>query len=301
MKYNIILYVVLFFFCSCDKDIAYKFDSFQPKMVVNAHLSPQKGILVQVSRSIPPNEDVSKNKIWINDAVVKLYEDGVFLLNLPSKKDGLYEAVAAEFNPSIGRLYSLQIEHPEFGKMSSEAISIPPPAIILSSKLERSPNLSINNDPQVRWQVQIKDPLEKNGGYLTLINLKYSGNGYTETPNNAKLLNTKIGQFCELFFTYDNRLLFKNECFKGQEVELTFEFDVSAKIGPIGQRFTPDQLELKLYSVDETFYEYHRTQNRPEDFELAFSDPEPLFTNMKGGYGIFLAFNYAEFSFPVPK
>ncbi|AEE51726.1 DUF4249 domain-containing protein [Haliscomenobacter hydrossis] len=301
MKYNIIPYVILFFFCSCDKDIAYKFDSFQPKMVVNANLSPQDGILVQVSRSIPPNEDVSKNKIWINDAVVKLYEDGTLLRTLPFKKDGLYGAVATEFNPSIGHLYSLQIEHPEFGEMSSEAISIPPPPIILSSKVERSPNLSINNDPQVRWQVHLKDPLENNGGYLSVITIKSSQNAYSESPYNSTLLNTKIGQFCELFFTYGNRLLFKNECFKGQEVELTFEFDVSATIGPIGQRYTPDQLELKLYSIDETLYEYYRTQNRPEDFELAFSDPEPLYSNMEGGYGVFLAFNYLSYSFPIPK
>lgn len=297
----IYIFFLLIIASSCDKDIEYKFEDFQAQMVVNAFISPQEGIQVQVSRSIPPNQDVLKTKIWINNAKVSLYLNEQFIMQVPFQKNGIYESPIEDLNPDQSNKYHIVVEHPEFGTVNSEAILIPLEPIVLSSTLEPSPNLGINGDPQLRWALRLKDSSTEEGAYLTVINLKDSRNAYSESPPNITLLNIKIGQFCDLVYTYGNNLLFKNECVRGQEVDLTFEFDVPNRIGGIGQNFTPDLIECKIYTVSKDFYEYYRTQNRPEDFELAFSDPEPLFTNMKGGYGVFLAFNYAEFSFPVPK
>lgn len=295
------VFFLLIITLSCDKDIEYKFEGFQVQMVVNAFISPQEGIQVQVSRSIPPNQDVLKNKIWVNDAKVSLYLNGQLLVQVPFQKDGVYKSPLDDLNADQSKKYHIVVEHPELGTVSSEAIFIPFTPIVLSSTLEPSPNLSINGDPQLRWALRLKDGSLEGTAYLTVINLKDSRNAYSEAPPNITLLNLKIGQFCDLVYTYGNHLLFKNECIRGQEVDLSFEFDVPNRIGGIGQKFTPDSIECKIYTVHKDFYEYYQTQNRPEDFELAFSDPEPLFTNMKGGYGVFLALNQVKFNFPVPK
>lgn len=297
----IYVFFLLIIASSCDKDIEYKFDDFQAQMVVNAFISPQEGIQVQVSRSIPPNQDVLKTRIWINDAKVSLYLNEQFVMQVPFQKNGIYASPIEDLKPNQSNKYHIVVEHPEFGAVKSEAILIPLEPIVLSSALEPSPNLSINGDPQLRWALRLKDGSIEEAAYLTVINLKDSRNAYSEAPPNITLLNLKVGQFCDLVYTYGNNLLFKNECIRGQEVDLSFEFDVPNRIGGIGQKFTPDSIECKIYTVPKDFYEYYRTQNRPEDFELAFSDPEPLFTNMQGGYGVFLALNYTKFNFPVPK
>jgi hypothetical protein len=297
----IYIFFLLIIASSCEKDIEYKFKNFQAQMVVNAFISPQEGIQVQVSSSIPPNQDVPKPKIWVNNAKVSLYLNEQFFMQVPFQKSGIYTSPIENLNPDQSNKYHIVVEHPEFGTITSEAISIPSGPIGLSSTLESSTNLGLNGDPQLRWVFRLKDTSTAEGAYLTVINLNDSKNAYSESPPNITLLNIKIGQFCDLIYTYGNHLLLNNECIRGQEVDLTFEFDVPNRIGGIGQNFTPDLIECKFYAVSKDFYEYYRTQNRPEDFELAFSDPEPLFTNMKGGYGVFLAFNYAEFSFPIPK
>lgn len=298
---NILIFFLLVISLSCDKDIEYKFDAFQTQMVVNAFISPQEGIQVQVSKSTPPNQDVPKTKIWINDAMVSLYKNGQFLMQVPFQKNGIYQSSVENLETDQANFYHIVVEHMEFGTVNSEAISLTSAPTIINSAFKPSPNLSINGDPQVRWALRLQGSMKAEGAYLVVINLKSSPNEYRESPPNSKLLNVKIDQFCDLIYTYGNNILFKNDCILGEEVELTFEFDVPNRIGGIGQHYTPDLIECKIYSVSQDFYEYYQTQNRPEDFELAFSDPEPLFTNMSSGYGIFLAFNYMGFNFPIPK
>ena len=60
-------------------------------MVVNAVISPQEGLKVQVSQAIPPNEPYSAvEKYWVEDAKIQIFESNTMLGDLKYRGQGLY-------------------------------------------------------------------------------------------------------------------------------------------------------------------------------------------------------------------
>ena len=270
-------------------------------MVVNAVLSPQEGLKVQISHAIPPNEQLSAvEKYWIEDARVQIFESNTLLGELKYRGQSLYTPTF-DVNAIPGVSYHLEISHAKYGKVKSSQVIIPSAPSVTTIKVQKLDKKSVNGRPVYSINLAIEDPLEPN---FYLLNSSLSS-AQTTTKGSLDFLlrDRKAYELCEFIDQNIREVFFQDICFKGQTISLSFE----AELPPIYEEqkdnslkiIEPTIMEIRVCSITEAHYLYRKTGNVPDDFSLAFSDPEPLHSNMVGGYGLFKALNYKKYIFSV--
>jgi hypothetical protein len=300
-----LLVVGFLLFCSsmpfsCDKDYEYIFDGFEPKMTVNAEISPQEGLTVQVSHAIAPNAQVvPPEQLWIADARVEVFEEDQLLGNLSYQGQGLYKPAFA-LQPKPGSSYHLEIRQGTYGLVKSQEVTIPLAPKVENAHIALLDRKSINNLPLYAIRFTVED--EKAVNFYKAQAIFHSRVTTATDQAFVELHDDKLRELCEVISPL-HPVYLKDVCFNGQKVLFDFEIELRdiyllADTGD-DKRFPTDFIETRLYSVTEDEYLYERTGNIPEDFSLAFSDPEPLYSNMVGGYGIFKAFNYEKYVFAI--
>lgn len=298
MKYIVLLMLL---FCSCEKDYFYSFKDFVPRMVVNAVISPQDGLVVQVSHAIPPNEPLSSvEKYWIKDARVQIFQSDTLLGELMYKGESLYMP-NFDLKAIPGFLYHIEITHANYGKVKSLPVIIPSAPSVTALNVQKLDKQSVNGRPTYRVILAMEDPMEPNFYLLTssLISMQTAA----KASFDFLLQDRKAYELCEFIDQNIRDVFFQDICFKGRSISLPFE----AELPPIYEEqkdnsiknFEPTRIEIRFCSITEAHYLYRKTGNVPDDFSLAFSDPEPLYSNMQGGYGLFKAINYAKYVFAV--
>jgi hypothetical protein len=304
MKNNLsVLGLLLFWgfaFFSCDKDYKYTFDGFEPKMTVNAEISPQEGLVVQVSHASPPSgELVPIEQLWITDAKVEVFEEDQLLGSLSYQGQGLYKP-AFGLQPKPGLSYRLEVRQKTYGLVKSASVSVPLAPKVENAHIALLDRKSINNLPLYAIRFTLED--EKVVNFYKVQAIGRSRLTAAIVQPFVELHDDKFSELCEAINARQS-LYLKDVCFNGQKVLFDFEIEIRdvtlVKESGDFERFPTDFIETRLYSVTEDYFLYQRTGNIPEDFSLAFSDPEPLHSNIQGGYGIFKAFNYAKYVFAI--
>lgn len=285
---------------SCDKDYEYTFNGFEPKMTVNAEISPQEGLTVQVTHAIAPNtQEVSPEKLWIADAMVEVFQEDSLLGSLSYQGKGLYKP-AFDLQPKPGLSYRLEIRQETYGLVKSESVIVPLNPEVESATIALLDRKSINNLPLYAIQFTLEDEKAFNF-YKAQAIFRSRSTSATGQPF-VELRDNKLNELCEAI-NARQPLYLKDVCFNGRTILFDFEIELRdiSLLFETGDRtrYPVDFIETRLYSVTEDYYLYQRTGNIPEDFSLAFSDPEPLHSNMVGGYGIFKAFNYEKYVFAI--
>lgn len=285
---------------SCDKDYEYTFNGFKPKMTVNAEISPQEGLLVQVSHASAPNGGlVPVKQLWIVDARVEVFEEDQLLGSMNYQGEGLYKP-AFTLKPKPGLSYRLEVRHGTYGLVKSQAVTIPLAPKVENAHIALLDRKSINNLPLYAIRFTLQD--ENVVNFYKVQAIFHSGLTAEKVHPFVELHDDKLRELCETL-NAGQSLYLKDVCFNGQKV--LFDFVVELRdiflLFETGDRkkYPVDFIETRLYSVTEDYFLYQRTGNIPEDFSLAFSDPEPLHSNMVGGYGIFKASNYGKYAFAV--
>lgn len=304
MKNNLsVLSLLLFWgfaFFSCDKDYKYTFDGFEPKMTVNAEISPQEGLVVQVSHAIAPNAQVvPPEQLWIADASVVVFEEDQLLGSLSYQGQGLYKP-SFGLQPKPGLSYRLEVRQKTYGLAKSASVSVPLAPKVENASIALLDRKSINNLPLYAIRFTLQD--ENVVNFYKAQAIFHSRLTSATTQPFVELHDDKLRELCEALNAV-HPLYLKDVCFNGQRVLFDFEVELrdvsfSKALGEVDY-FPTDFIETRLYSVTEDYFLYQRTGNIPEDFSLAFSDPEPLHSNIQGGYGIFKAFNYAKYVFAI--
>lgn len=286
---------------SCDKDIEYKFKAFKSQMVVNGLISPEDGLLVRVSRSVPPDADTASfSSLFINDAKVKLVQSSGKEILLRFTINGEY-LTQDSFSPQANTRYVLIVTHPDFGIVESDTVIIPQKIQIDSIKADFSDRLSINDEQLVQYRIKLKDDLAVKNFYNLQFFNNYTTVNRRTSASNVFLKNLSALNACQSY-DYQTMPYFDDQCFNGKTVELIYETEVeNLLIAHGGKRALPTTMEVNLFSLTEIAFNYYRSRKIPEDFEHTFSDPLPLVSNMKGGLGIFIAYSKTSFVFPVPK
>lgn len=284
----------------CDKDYMYQFNSFHPKMTVNAEISPQEGLVVQVSHAVTPNiQFANTEQFWIKDASVRIFESGQLLGNLVYVGRSLYRP-NFHLDVKIDASYYIEVSHHQYGIIKSSEVTIPAMPLVDSTIITLLERKSINNRPLYGIKFFLQDRKNAEDYYLiraTIHSPKTTHYGFLDlvTKNDELKKTCEVINDYALFFIRDN-------CFEGQRILLDFEAElreIQIPGGDISDKIPAELIEMRIYNITEDYFLYQRTGNIPEDFSLAFSDPEPLHSNMVGGYGIFKAFNYAKYVFAV--
>lgn len=272
-------------FSSCEKTIDLDYPQYEKMVIVNGYLSPGDPVKIWLNYSNSYTAEESTRYEPIKDAEVKLYEEGELLCRLPYA-DSVDEIgdkamyLNRNYQPSPGKAYKLEVKVP--GKE----------LVTARTKIPMQPSFKIvqSNSPS-DFIMTIKDnPNEQNFYLLRAIN----GYGFRN--------DSTVRKFSFVMETDDpvvdngeepiteNFLLCNDKLFSGSNYNLSF------KLKPTVLFFDTAYSINKFYSITHDAYLYHQSSLEQVDdddipflgdFSLPISEPEPVYTNINNGMGIF--------------
>jgi hypothetical protein len=257
---NLLIFILLLsIITACESELSSIEIPDENKFVVESYISPQDTILsVRVGNTNPVIGKVSKEFKVVSNASVKM-GNGSKTVNLLYEKDGYYRISAKQLAIIKGQKYTLQVSTPDGRTVTSECTI---PLTTIDAQKVIIDVQSINSGTKkifVKW-VDILN--EQN---------YYAANGTFETPN-------KSCYFDYPFFTRD-----KNR--DGEQFTWSFNTDIVCGNG------NPNFI-IKIGSYDLNGYQYFSSVTDQNSVNgIPFTEPVQIFTNIKGGYGVFSGFN----------
>jgi hypothetical protein len=302
-QYSFLLLFLALFFAACEKPIEVDLPPVTTKLAVNAWLSNNKMITVWVGKSRPilqttdPAQDYLERFV-VKDAVPVLYEDGApfdTLVYRPS--DYMY---GSRYNKSIalGKSYSVKVTAPGFAEVGAETM-VPSQSEIAGLTFRRKVRKNSNGDDLDEITVRLSDPAEKNIYLLSMYGASYES-GYerrlscitTSDPDVEALDNYSDPMEGEECFEAE-RLLVRDDNFNGREKSLKFyvaSYQMEEYRTMDGRTNRP---YVQVRRITEDYLKYLKTAALYGWGDNPFAEPVNVFSNVKGGYGIFSAHTYA--------
>jgi hypothetical protein len=281
----------------CTKETEYKFKGFKEQLVVQAQLSPQKGLSIRVSKTLAPDlaKGVLPQSLLLDDAQVKFYEEDKLIAIVPNAKNGQYLLDSAKLQLKIGFAYVVEVSHKTFGTMSSEKVVLPAPPKVSDTKTSVSPVPDLNGRTQLRISYVLDDPHEENFYLFTAQTLL---RGKPNSLNQMTYVDLEIRNLCD---PAGLSQMIRDRCFNGQRINIALDFvQPTVYVRPNTIIATYDFVKFTVFNTSSSLY--LNSQDRTTGAAFGFSDPNPTYTNMKGGgFGVFVAYNSVTFRLPQPK
>ncbi|HOZ30246.1 MAG TPA: DUF4249 domain-containing protein [Bacteroidales bacterium] len=301
MKQTIVISIIVLLIVlgiSCEKTIEIDLDDAKIRLVVNAELNPDSTIKVNVTRSrhILDNAEIEA----VSDAVVKLFEDDVFIGNLTYESRGFY---TINYKPIIGKKYKVEVTHDKYDDVYG-LTEIPNPVGIHS--IDTIKTFSEWGDEIYNFSININDPAGQKNYYMISMRNKYIyeywdpemivydtvQNGDTIVVNITYGGNVTVEDDQIVWFESDdmiidaqvynnNSVVFSDELFSGDQYSL--------KLNVYKYSFYGDTnlVYIDLFSISQEYYKYLVSFSKHQDASGdPFSEPVIVFTNIVEGIGI---------------
>jgi len=279
--------IICFFLSSCFKELDFNLDFEGEKIVVRGTISPQDGVLIQVSRTLNPEGTyfLDSLDIFLDNAIVKLYENDTFLQQITySGENGFYRNETLNLKMEMD--YHLTVEAEGFPSVSTKKISIP--------QLPKTTfNLISESEDEVRIDIDLNDD-SKTSYYQLIADGIYRG-------EIIELYAYFIGSYeqweiCGLVeSSFSRGLHIPDDCFKDKIFLLptaiqTVYFQPPSDSSAFIESVKIEELTIKFRSIIKERYDFVLSTNVPEDVDNAFREPPITFSNIIGGHGYFSAY-----------
>jgi hypothetical protein len=254
MKKLLFIFAVLVGACQTEvQNLEIPFDN---RLVVTAFISPQDTLLtVRVQNSKPISGTVSSNTT-IADASVTISEGSKSVI-LPYKNDA-YSTSARNLPIRAGATYALNVSTPDGRKVSAQC-TIPNKTV---NSAEVTTTISIVNTNRRNIRVSWRDIANENNYYV------FSGTYDKINPN------------CNFTTTYVD-----DKQRDGQIISLSTNTDLPCGNG------SPNYI-LGIANFDTNGYLYLSSATEQDKVNgIPFTDPVQVYSNIRGGYGVFSGFN----------
>lgn len=272
MSYRISLWLLaLCCFTSCERDLQFKFNSYNPKLVVNALLNNQEQLTVSVSASVPFAS--AGNPQWIENAKVSLFVDGV--LQAPLSYNGFNKNYAAPLVPQAGKVYRILVEAPGYVSVEAEA-KLPAPGRFGASSFKDSVYLDTAGFPIGQITVRMLDDGSAENYYrIKLFYYERVLDDFVELPIDSE--DPLVNQFAS---NIDGGVVFSDATFNGNRRDVFFKT-------PFGYgQDSPKFMVLKEH-LSKDYYLYVTSLSRYQNTgSTLFQEPVFVFSNVKNGLGI---------------
>lgn len=268
MRFLIITLLALI--SSCTKPIDLELPNYSSKLVVNGEFDSDKNMEVQVSRSLPILQSADSTGYLVQDATVKIYENGLDIGNA-TYFSGKY--ILAK-KPKNGATYRIEVNSGNYPTAKAN-LSIPASVPISATYID-SVGLDASGFPLGELSITFTDQPGVTNYYRFLINYYNSGIltwfPLTINSNDILFLNNEKQK--------DGSYLFSDATFSGKSKTLKFLVQSSIVDG------TP-KFEISIKTFDEDFYEYLQQTNNYSQTGSGFSnDPIILRSNVTNGLGM---------------
>jgi len=285
--FSVIIMIVV---TACEKEIAYQGDNLESFLVLNASLQTDSAVTCYVSRS---RTLLEKNPIQtIDDAVVELYSDDVFVEELKSFSNGMYKTEAVTILPETQ--YELRVNHQAYKNVSASSV-VPEKANaeFVSVKLVNVRTDGYTSE-KMRFRVNLKDKPGKDYYRLKVYSPQWRYNDlgeyvYDESAyylrgidSNDPVLNGNVVVVDDDFSDHpENRYrVFNDELFDEEAYELTFELYENDMELASNIKIDVQKISYDLYLYYKTLDAYNYYEDSP------FSEPVRIHSNISNGAGV---------------
>lgn len=291
----------------CTKTIDFSIPDSNSQIVINGLLYKDSVAILNISKSSHVLR--SDNIEYINNSIVKLFENDIYIENLINIGKGFYKGkyiIKADYR------YKIIVETKGFKNIEAETF-VPSNTAVTIVDFKSSNRLF----PILEYQ--FIDNKDLNNYYLVnfwgttkeIIYINDEYNSYNEVYEFKKLIvrnsDTKIGsnsislseQITEFFTgeSDDNRgdfFYFSDNYFNGNIYKTSVEI-----INDLAYQEN-DYLYINFYSISEELYKYYQSINLFESSsESIFSTPVKIYSNVKNGIGVFASGNIVKDSILV--
>ncbi len=262
-------------FGSCERELDFKYNSYSPKLVVNALLNNQEQLTVSVSASVPFASSGSPQVI--ENAKVSLFVDGV--LQAPLSYNGFNKNYAASLVPQAGKVYRILVEAPGYVSVEAES-KLPAQGSFGASVFKDSVYIDTAGFPLGQITVRILDDGSMENFYrIKLFYYERVLDDFVELPIDSE--DPLVNQFAR---NIDGGVVFSDATFNGNRRDVFFKTPFG-----FGQD-VPKFMVLKEH-LSKDYYQYVTSLSRYQNAgSTLFQEPVFVFSNVKNGLGICAAY-----------
>lgn len=281
---RIILVVVLSVVCwACEVNYSFGEKDFNPRVAVNALISPQEPFEVRLhwSRSHSPQNDFTP----VREAEIRLYEDNTEVVRCPADPEGTTHTT---FLATAGHTYHLVVSVPDYGELSARTTIPEAPAASLSFAYQKGwyrhfdmTDLTTGVDAKAIW-IQGKE--RDNNGEKDIYAF-YTTSVFVDQVNGANDAYESDEKGSTVDFEYFLRVAREN-------LGVTFPLHFSV-FGAVGNRHS-----FKIIAASDTYDRYmrslykHKLNTGISAQENPFIEQITVYSNVDNGIGIFAGYNY---------
>jgi hypothetical protein len=305
-KLIFIIYILPFYFVSCEKKLDIDLPDTEKHIVVNGMINPDSLLEVRVSKS---RNILDTNAIeHLSDALVKLFVNGVFIQDLTSSGDGFF---TSGLFPEINKEYAITVDYPGLRTVHTQCrIKEASPIMSIDTLREIVINDwgygEIDTTSNMKFDIRFNDNAATNDFYFLAISSLQPIYEYIDTVPNI----TGYHQVSEYFNTQDlvfrsntndfsiegfHGKVFSDELFNGNSYTIQLELFLSSS----GDIYAPEQnlldstmFYVRLYSVNQDFFRFVNSYNLNQSSEYdPFSQPVQIFSNVENGLGLFTGYS----------
>ncbi len=290
MNYCISFVLLLSVVTACTKDLGRDLPFNGPDLVLYGVLSPDSVVTLQVRQTYPPTGRYVYEK-GVQTALVYLYEDSVRIEQLRHQQEGQYGS-ARNTKPQVGKSYYYVVSSPGYPDAYSLPERIPGPVKISDVVFDEAISAPLNSGVPARKLVcTFTDPATPND-YYSIDIAGYSDEKEVAVNSVGLDRPDEFEDGCGFRSNgQSNGYNLSDICFNGQTTTVRVGVELEGPTRPTGIRGKVTKILLRLHRTNRGYFEYNRTFNIGEGLLQAFQAPQVRYSNVRGGYGIILAYN----------
>lgn len=305
---KLLVFLYLLSAVSCKDQKIFEIPFQKSQLVLNAVLRANEPPQVFVGRTWPAT-GVFPEKVYIDNATVKLFEDGLYVGDLIHANNGIYKLTTYKLKAE--KKYFVKVTANGFESVENLPVRMPSLFPLQSIIIDKTtPIGSLNQSAKpVLLKVRFRGGVLSELQYGVVVdtysnNFVVAGNLISPLETSISLTNPSnencikrsalLGDFDFKPLLYKSPLIvYNSNCFLDSEKGMNLVIETVGyvqKINDYSQQ-TADEIRLQLVSLSPEYYEYAQKNKFFEGLDYAFNEPTPTFTNVKGGYGVVVAIN----------
>ena len=275
---KLVSWFLLFLLVSCTKVIEIGLPSAPDKLVVNCFFSTGDKFIVHLSHS---QNILNKDSTIIKNGDIKLYANDIFQGNLEYITEGIYSHDTIKARPGIK--YKLSAFAPGYDQVEAEDTA--PAQAILDSVFYNSKSYTDSEGNNFyKVEILLQDNASKSDYYEIILNYYKNSDKYSIIRLRGDYEQVIMNEGDEEF--YSGICIFSDELINGSKYQLKLKTSSS---------LSENKKELHLLSISKTLYKYRKSWIRHSSSQYPDItnpiEPVTLFSNVKGGYGIFAGYS----------
>ena len=288
---------IIMILSSCVKVINDDLKKMEPKLVLNAALSPDSTITVNISQTHNVLDDESADNLpFIDSATVKLFENGEYLFDLDNIGAGYYQK--AGFYPQIGKSYRATASYGSF-KPIEGTTTIPDAVPIIEFDTLMFETTNDYGDNYIEYHTQYlgvltyQDPEGVSNRYRLSCKIFYTDQDSIYHSYYQYIYPQENDS--RFFNNYGGSLFWNDELTDGNETTIRFVF-YDAYSNNYAKSGNTQKAHFVFYfqSINKEYYTYLKSLSIYDESgsgEDPFSEPVVIYSNIENGYGIIEGFN----------